>query len=199
MHHDPAADPSSRRSFLAWLTTGLTAVFSVVLGAPVIAYVIDPRNRQGASGDLRVVDGVTLSELEKNNPVQGVLRAVRRDGWTLHPNDVLGRVWIILKQDRVPAGFHGTDPRLLDVFTTICPHLGCSVNQNAVPNTGFTCPCHGGRFELDGTRANAANPAQRGMDSLEWEIEPDPNNPDRPVLKVKYQNFKASVADKEPI
>ena len=34
-----------RRTFLKWLTHGIGAVFAVVLGAPVIAYLIDPLNR----------------------------------------------------------------------------------------------------------------------------------------------------------
>jgi Rieske Fe-S protein len=193
-------EPANRRSFLAWTVTGLGAVFSAILGAPVVAFVIDPRNRQGASGDFRIVDMIPLSELEKDKPVQGVLRAVRRDGWTLHPNDVIGRVWIILKKPP-PAEFpNGADPTLLDIYTTICPHLGCSVNMNAdqVASSGFTCPCHGAQFNLDGTRkAPASNPAARSMDSLEWEITPDPANPERKVLQVKYLNFKSSI--KEPV
>jgi Rieske Fe-S protein len=193
MDHDPA----DRRSFLAWAVTGLGAVFTAVFGAPVVAFLIDPRNREGAPGDFRVVDGVTLGELQKDRPVQGVLRAVRRDAWTLHPNDVLGRVWIILKQDAVPADFTGTDPGLLGVFTTICPHLGCSVNLNADAATGFTCPCHAAQFNLDGTRKPLHNPARRGMDSLEWRIEADPNNPETKVLWVEFLNFTPSVVEKK--
>jgi Rieske Fe-S protein len=150
---------------LAWATAGLGAIFTAILGAPVLAYVIDPRNRQGAPGDFRVVDGISLNEpadLPEGQPRQGVLRAVRRDAWTLHPNDVIGRVWIIRKK-AIPADFTGTDPSLLEVFTTICPHLGCSVNLS---DAGFACPCHGATFKFDGSRANIHNPAQRGMDAL---------------------------------
>jgi Rieske Fe-S protein len=81
------------------------------------------------------------------------------------------------------------------VFTTTCPHLGCSVNLG---NGGFACPCHGAEFNLDGARANDEhNPAQRGMDALEWKIEADPANPSRKLLLVKYLNFKASIQEKE--
>src|SRR6516162_8986634 len=92
-----------RRSFLAWAVAGLGALFSAVLGAPVVAFVMDPRNRTGPSGDFRAVDGVTVRDLQPNVPVQGTLRSVRRDAWTLYPNDVIGRVWIILKKDNVDA------------------------------------------------------------------------------------------------
>jgi menaquinol-cytochrome c reductase iron-sulfur subunit len=189
MEHQPA----NRRSFLAWAVTGLGAIFTAILGAPVVAFVIDPRNHQGARGDFRVVDMGPLAELKKDTPVQGALRDIRRDAWTLHPNDVIGRVWIVLKKDRPEVFPDGTDPSLLDVFTTICPHLGCSVNLS---DASFACPCHGATFTLDGSRANIHNPAQRGMDALEWKIEADPNNPAQKVLLVKYLNYKSSIAAK---
>ncbi len=186
-----------RRSFLAWVVTGLGAVFGAILGVPIVAYLIDPRHRHGAGGDFRVVDGVPLDTgLEPYRPVQGVLRAVRRDGWTLHPNDVVGRVWVVAKGP-IPNRPVENDASVLEVFTTICPHLGCSVNLNADPSTGFACPCHGAEFNPDGTRKNpATNPAQRGLDALQWKIEVDPDNPARKRLLVRYQNFKSSIADK---
>src|SRR5437763_615114 len=106
--------PSGRRSFLAWATTGLGALFTAVLGAPVLAYVFDPRNRPSASGNFRVVDGVALRDLTVGLPVQGALKAVRRDGWTLHPNDVIGRVWIVLNKPVAdPSALPANDPALL--------------------------------------------------------------------------------------
>jgi Rieske Fe-S protein len=198
-------DQPPRRTFLAWLVAGLGALFTIVLGAPVVAYVVDPRNRKSAGGaeagdGYRAVDGVILSDLQKERAVQGTLRAVRRDAWTLHPNDVIGRVWIVLKKDAVPSSFRGTDAALLSVFTTTCPHLGCSVNLNADASTGFTCPCHTARYRLDGVRDDLPNnPAPRDMDALEWKIETDPANPDRQVLLVKFENFKAGQAAKEAV
>jgi len=35
----------------------------------------------------------------------------------------------------------------LMVFSLVCTHLGCLVN---VASDGFTCPCHGSRFDLNG-------------------------------------------------
>src|SRR4051812_19723318 len=151
-------NPSDRRSFMGWATVGLSAVFGAVLGAPVLAYLADPLRRQSEGGTMRAVDlSVPLNELTPGRPVQGVIRAVRRDGWTLHPNDVIGRVWVVAK---VPGGSlkSGTNPSELEVFTTICPHLGCSVNLNTAGN-GFACPCHNATFTLDGDRSGAQNPA----------------------------------------
>lgn len=45
-------------------------------------------------------------------------------------------------------------------FSTTCTHAGCSVNK--VADGTIQCPCHGSRFNLDGTVANgpAAKPLQ---------------------------------------
>jgi cytochrome b6-f complex iron-sulfur subunit len=32
-------------------------------------------------------------------------------------------------------------------LSLVCTHLGCTLEQNA---EGFTCPCHGSRFDADG-------------------------------------------------
>ncbi len=176
----------SRRNFLRWATHGLSAVFAVLLGIPAGCYLIDPRNRKIQESGFRPVDGVRLDDecFARNEPAQGVIRDVRVDGWTLHPSDVLGRVWVV-KDETADNGFR--------VFTTICPHLGCSVNREG---EGFTCPCHGARFHQDGSlNTDRPNPALRGMDSLDWRRdEADPNR-----IVVHYQAFEAGVAEKKTV
>lgn len=184
---------NERRSFLRWCTHALGALFGIVLGIPAIAYLIDARNRPAARRDFRPVQGVRLDDLHKDQPVQGVIRDLRRDAWTLHPNDVVGRVWVVKT---------GDDDASIKVFTTICPHLGCFVNMNAdqASNPGFTCPCHSGKFNLNGSlnRAVGQNPAPRGMDTLEWirggGADSDIRDPN--VLLVKYQNFIQGKTEK---
>lgn len=170
-HHHP--EPPDRRTFLDWAIHGLGAIFAVILGIPVVGYLTDPRNRVKGADDFRPVSGVRIDELEVNRPVQGTIRNVRRDAWTLYPDDVIGRVWV----NRTKAG-DGKDS--FQVFSTVCPHLGCSINCNADQNAdrGFTCPCHNGRFDLDGSRL-PNNPATRGMFVLDFEI-------DGKAVKVKY-------------
>ncbi len=180
-------DPQ-RRSFLKWCTHGLGAIFAAILGVPVVAYLLDGRNRAAPAGDLRLVAGVRRSDLVKNVPVQGIINNLRRDAWTLHPNDVIGRVWVVkLGDGNAPADYH--------IYTTVCPHLGCSVNRNLDPTTGFTCPCHDGQFHCDGSRVTKPgyeNPAPRGMDTLAFEF--DTLDPD--TFLVMYQNFYQARPDK---
>ncbi len=113
---------SDRRSFLTWATHGLGAIFAAVLGLPALAYLVDARNRKAPDSSFRPVQGVRASDLgEVCHPLQGVIRAVRHDAWTLHPSDVVGRVWIVRNKP-------GTDAECFTAFTTECPHLGCSIN-----------------------------------------------------------------------
>jgi len=43
-----------------------------------------------------------------------------------------------------------------------CPHLGCFVNQS--DRGQLVCPCHGSRFDLEGTRVQG--PANAGLSAL---------------------------------
>ncbi len=176
--------PPTRRSFLDWAIHGLGTLFAVVLGAPVVAYLIDPRNRAPRPSEFRSV--ARFSELPVGAPVQAVIRDVKQDAWTLYPNELIGRVWLIRRDDQN-----------VDVFTTICPHLGCSVNYDGTRR--FVCPCHNGTFHLSGERMTRAelgaeNPAPRGMDALE--VRRDPDNPD--LVQVKYVNFIQGLHEKQP-
>jgi Rieske Fe-S protein len=176
MSHVPAAPaPPSRRSWLKWATHGLGALFGALLGLPAVAYLIDARNRTAADTSFKTV--ARLTDLEVGVPRQVVLRDLRHDAWTLHPNDVIGRVWLVRR-----------DSQRVDAFTTICPHLGCSIDFQDSPDPRdrlFVCPCHGGKFKLDGELLSRELPPPRGMDKLE--VRPDPADPK--LIQVKFQNF----------
>jgi len=77
----------------------------------------------------------------------------------------------------------------LQVLTSICPHLGCTVPWNKEKKE-FVCPCHGATFSPDGTRVSG--PSLRGMDTLETSIE-------NGQLQVRFQYFRQLVSDKEVI
>jgi len=175
---------SGRRNFLKWMTHGLGAAFAATLGVPATLYLLDPRNRSALVGDFKPV--AKLSELKDGVPFEAVVREIRRDAWTLYPNDIVGRVWMIR---------HGDDVKVL---STTCPHLGCAVNFEG---DKFVCPCHNGTYTTDGVRtdpgAGRTNPAPRDMDTLECRIEADPENPKDKLVFVHYQAFKPNEPTKE--
>jgi Rieske Fe-S protein len=173
-----------RRTFLRLAIHGMGAVFTAALGAPAIAYLIDPLNRPASETNYRTVDGINLKELVLNEPRQGVIRNIRWDAWTLHPNDVVGRIWVVK---------NGPQDQDIDVFTTVCPHLGCSINFTGDGN--FTCPCHSAKFDQEGKilhQEGHQNPAPRDMDTLSWRL-----HPQKPEwIQVQYINYKTSIAEK---
>ncbi len=56
----------------------------------------------------------------------------------------------------------------LAVISTTCTHLGCIV---AVSDTGFDCPCHGSRYDQDGTVTGG--PAPRALPWFKTTLAPN--------------------------
>src|SRR5438034_992402 len=97
-----------RRTLLKLLTAGLGGVFSLILGIPAIAYIIDPRHKKAKRADFKRV--ARLSELPKPKdklpvPYQAVISDTRRDAWTIHPEEVIGRVWLLRMDDQQVEAF----------------------------------------------------------------------------------------------
>ncbi len=54
-------------------------------------------------------------------------------------------------------------------FSNICTHTGCTLNE--VADGTINCPCHGSKFNLDGTVARG--PASRPLDPAAIVVEGD--------------------------
>jgi len=131
--------------------------------------------------------------LTANLPQSVVIRDIRYDAWTLHPNDILGRVWLIYRGDKDEQGL----PKV-EAYTAICPHLGGPINFDG---EHFVCPVHGATFDMHSKRVTGEalgkeNPAPRDMDSLGVAVVPDPENSGDFILQVKYENFVQGRAEK---
>ena len=189
-----------RRSFLKWATHGMGALWGAIIGLPAIAFLIDARNRPAPPGEFKPT-GLRWNELVVGVPRQAVIKAVRHDAWTLHPNDVLGGMWLVKQEDgKVVA------------FTMTCTHLGCPISGFDAATKQFRCPCHGGTFHLNGAKVadvelGRANAAPRGMDALQLQYvddagkvidDPTQKGQEKPnaAILVKYQNFRQGEHDK---
>ncbi|MCI0458888.1 MAG: Rieske 2Fe-2S domain-containing protein [Gemmataceae bacterium] len=192
-----------RRTFLRWAVHGLGAVFAAVVGVPAAVYLIDPRNRPASERGYRRLD-VRYSDLTLNQPREVAIREDVRDAWTLQPDEVVGRIWLVRRENDAQGDPH------VDAFSATCPHLGCSINYTG--SDEFLCPCHGGRFTLTGTRVPPldSNPAPRNMDNLEdpppgernpklVRIQGTPGNAPDYWIEVRFRKFKTNQPVKEDL
>ena len=70
------------------------------------------------------------------------------------------------------GGYAVNNKGKIDVFAITCSHLGCSIALNEQARR-FDCPCHGSRFNLDGTVLRGPAPAP--LSHLTWKEGTDPN------------------------
>jgi menaquinol-cytochrome c reductase iron-sulfur subunit len=144
-----------RRTFFQWLTHGLSSVAAVVLGVPLIGYFVGVRKRE--------VRWVTLGEANRF-PVDET-RLKTFDNPLRQPWDGMTALTGVYVRN-LGADGQGK-PRFL-VFAVNCAHLGCPVSW--FPQSGlFMCPCHGGAYYSDGSRASG--PPERGLFEYRYKLE----------------------------
>lgn len=170
----------SRRNALKALTVGTNVAIGALLSAPVIGTIAFPLWGQTGerSADYSVIG--PLSKFDENKPTKFTVVGDSRDAWQTIRRKNLGAIWVV----------RGANDSF-EVFSTVCPHLGCAVNWEP-SRSAFHCPCHGSEFDPTGQRTESAgkqNPAPRAMDKLEWKIE-------NGNLMVRYQRFVTGIGEK---
>jgi Rieske Fe-S protein len=164
-----------RRALVIAAAAGGCAIAAAAAG-PTIAVVLAPAADHGGGG--RWVRAARLDQLREGQPRRVAIVSDRHDAWTLEKEVELGSVWLVRRGDKVEA------------FSSVCPHLGCSVNAvagAAGEATGFSCPCHTSAFDPNGKRVSG--PAPRDMDTLATKIE------DGQVM-VDFRRFRIGVEEK---
>jgi Rieske Fe-S protein len=68
----------------------------------------------------------------------------------------------------IPCWVRNVDGKQFQVFAINCAHLGCPVRWFPQSNL-FMCPCHGGAYYADGSRASG--PPERGMFEQRYKLE----------------------------
>ena len=143
--------PPSRRGFLFTLGAGLSAVAATLAGIPILGYILGPvRARAGQAwiglgavtnfpeGQTRLATYDNPFRVAWDGPTAKIACWVRRIGG-----------------DR------------FQVFAVNCAHLGCPVRWFQESRL-FMCPCHGGAYYEDGSRASG--PPPRGLFEYEYEV-----------------------------
>ena len=144
----------SRRQMFMKIATLFNGVVGVLLAIPIVRYLLSPVTRAGKSGyeswiSLGSIDQFPSGETRLatyRNPVAQV-----SDGETAD----------------IPCWVRNVDDSKFQVFAINCAHLGCPVRW--FPQSGlFMCPCHGGAYYSDGSRASG--PPERGLFEYPFKI-----------------------------
>jgi len=144
----------SRRQMFMKIATLFNGVVGVLLAIPIVRYVLSPVTRAGKSGyeswlSLGSIDQFPSGETRLatfRNPV-----AQASDGETAD----------------IPCWVRHVDNNRFQVFAINCAHLGCPVRW--FPQSSlFMCPCHGGAYYADGSRASG--PPERGLFEYPFKI-----------------------------
>ena len=187
----------TRRTLLEWLARAMGAACAAIVGVPAVRYLVDPlRRRRLAERDFKRV--VRFDALPSGVPREFAVRDVRQDAWTLYPQETIGRVWLVRRTD----GSVPPESAQVDVFATVCPHLGCAIQLDSAGKK-FFCPCHKAGFRPSGERIGEKelghkNPAPRDMDSLECRVTQDEVTRQWWV-EVRFQKFKQGLTKKVPV
>ena len=147
---DPLA--VSRRWLLLRVGAFFNAVVGIAVAVPVIKYLLSPIRSDDSYKSwisLGSVDTFPLGETRLAKFTNPVSR--EWDGET----------------DRVACWVRRISEKQFQVFAINCAHLGCPVRW--FPQSGlFMCPCHGGAYYADGSRASG--PPERGLFTYDTKI-----------------------------
>lgn len=143
----------SRRWLLLKIGALLNAVVGVAVAVPVVKYLLSPLKPDEAYKSwisLGSVDTFPIGETRLAKFTNPVSR--EWDGET----------------DRVACWVRHKSPQEFQVFAINCAHLGCPVRWFPQSQL-FMCPCHGGAYYADGSRASG--PPERGLFTYDTKIE----------------------------
>jgi menaquinol-cytochrome c reductase iron-sulfur subunit len=169
----PDSAPGNRRSFLgALLSLGSLSV-GLLLSVPLIRFALFPLLRR--TTEIKESPLGPLTDFSSLGvPVARTIQIEQVDGW----RKAVSENTVYVTRDTRGQ---------LQVLSSICPHLGCTVPWVSGKNE-FVCPCHGATYSPDGSRISG--PSLRGMDTLETVVQ-------NGQLMVRFQSFRQLVADKE--
>lgn len=144
----------SRRALLMNIAIFLNGVVGLILAAPILRYLLSPIARGQRD---RYDAWVSLGNLAQFP--SGQTRLATYQNPFRNPSDG--------KTADIACWVRNIDGQSFQVFAVNCAHLGCPVRW--FPQSGlFMCPCHGGVYYQDGSRASG--PPERGLFQYDYKL-----------------------------
>jgi Rieske Fe-S protein len=145
----------SRRGLFMKMGILFNGIVATALAVPLVRFLLSSITRGRANGYLSWVSLGSVSEFPEGETRLATFRnpyVTPTDGKTIDT-----ACWV-----RRVAGDQ------FQVFAVNCAHLGCPVRW--FPQSGlFMCPCHGGAYYRDGSRASG--PPERGLFEYPYKVE----------------------------
>jgi menaquinol-cytochrome c reductase iron-sulfur subunit len=150
---EPQAQVHSRRAFLFKLSVALNGAVGAVLAVPMLGYILGPALKRDEKYKSWVPLGTVSDFPEGETRLVDFVNPVRTnsDGMTA----------------KVACWVRRIQGDQFQVFAINCAHLGCPVRWFAQSRL-FMCPCHGGAYYEDGSRASG--PPERGLFEYQYSI-----------------------------
>jgi Rieske Fe-S protein len=150
----PNEDTISRRGLFMKLGILFNGLVAMALAVPILRYLLSSVARARANGYLAWVPLGHVSEFPEGETRLATFRnpiVMPADGKTVDTACWVRRV----------------EGEQFQVFAINCAHLGCPVRW--FPQSGlFMCPCHGGAYYRDGSRASG--PPERGLFEYPYKV-----------------------------
>jgi menaquinol-cytochrome c reductase iron-sulfur subunit len=145
----------SRRDLFMKLGIFFNAIVGVILAVPIIRYLLSPVVLKSTKDN---ESWVSLGMMDQFPTGETRLATYRNP--IVSPSDGATA--------DIPCWVRNLDGKNFQVFAINCMHLGCPVRW--FPQSSlFMCPCHGGAYYQDGSRASG--PPERGLFEHTYKIE----------------------------
>jgi nitrite reductase/ring-hydroxylating ferredoxin subunit len=145
----------SRRAWLSKIGLLLNGLAVTLLALPIVGYLFSPIFGGARSQYKR---WITLGDLSEFPEGQTRLATFQNPISSFGDGDT----------DHIPCWVRRVQGETFQVFAVNCAHLGCPVRW--FPQSGlFMCPCHGGVYYQDGSRASG--PPPRGLFEYPYKVE----------------------------
>ena len=147
-------DDLSRREMFMKLGLFLSGFVGTILGLPILSYVFSPllHDRKARYGSW-----LSLGPVDQFPPGETRLSTYRNPAVNAWDG----------KTANIACWVRRIDDQTFQVFATNCAHLGCPVRWFSQSGL-FMCPCHGGAYYADGSRASG--PPERGLFEYPYQV-----------------------------
>jgi len=147
----------SRRSLLMKLGIVLNGVVAALVAIPIFGYLLSPLRRNNAGGSDAWISLGPVTEFPVGQTRLATYHNPFRRPWDGQTADI-------------PCWVRRIGDEQFQVFAVNCAHLGCPVRWFSQSGL-FMCPCHGGVYYADGSRASG--PPERGLFEYRHKVEGD--------------------------